>query len=321
MNYNIFIVSSPLQLMNAIEATNYFKTNNNILLLLYTDNTKVLNQMKKLLGFVDWHIIKYISIPQKIIDKLLFVNSIHNSLKDIIKEKIDKLFVGEYRSDHVTHIVNTLTNKNIYLLDDGLAQLDYHKEMNTKSHKVRKFVYKALFYKLQKINYTFFTIFDIQNEKIIKNNYSFFKKNISDKQIDNSIYFISQPLVELEIISEENHRKLLSKIINFYKRKKFIYIMHRREDIEHVKKLSNELNFEYKILENLIELEMINAKSVPLEFATFFSTAIVTLPNFIKISNYRVFQIDKSYLNKKYVDGIFDSYREFKRLGLKKELL
>ena len=323
MKYNIFIVTGPLHIMNAIEAIDYFKTKNNILLVLYTAQNQQLEQMKKILKFHHWHTIKYIPLPMKTLDKLIFTYEINNSLKDIDSSKLDKIFVGDYRSDHVNHIVNFFQNKNIYLLDDGLAQVIYHKETSNESFKVktRRFIYKLLMYKLSKIKYTFFTIFDIENEKVIKNRYSFFKKYIKDKKVENAVYFIGQPLIEANIISEDIYKNELSKVINFYDNKKFVYILHRREDENRVKKLSIELNFKYKIFENLIELEMINSKSIPSEFATFFSTAIVTLPNFITLSEYRVFQIDNRYINQLYINDIVGSYKEFERLGLKKEVL
>ncbi|HHB95191.1 MAG TPA: hypothetical protein ENK88_08600 [Campylobacterales bacterium] len=321
--YNVFIVAGPLHIMNSIEAIEYFKTKNNILLILYTDNKKQLNQMKKLLKFIDWHRIEYIPLPQKSIDKIIFSKNIYHSLKFIKKNKIDKLFVGEYRSDHVNHIVNSLKDEEVYLLDDGLAQIDYHKEMAWQPYrvKVRRLIYSFLLYKLNRIKYTFFTVFDIDNEKVIKNNYSFFKRYIDKKDITQSVYFIGQPLVELGIMSEDNYKNELTKIISFYGKKKFVYILHRRQDEKYIRKLSIKLKFEYREFENMIELEMINSKTVPSDFATFYSTAIVTLPQFIEESKYRVFRSQNRCFNKKFIDKILTSYKEFEKIGLRVELL
>jgi hypothetical protein len=323
MKYNIFIVSSPLQIMNAIEAVEYFGTRNNILLVSYIGNKKPLSQIKKMLNFSDWHTVKYILLPLKVVDKLIFSKKIYSALQFIEKSKIDKLFVGEYRSDHVNHIVNSLRNQEVYLLDDGLAQLNYHKELTQQPYKVkiRRLIYKLLFYKLKTIKYTFFTMFDIKNEKIIKNNYNFFKKYIGNKEIEDAIYFIGQPIIELNVMSKDNYKKELLKIINFYKGKKFVYILHRREEVENIKNLSLELNFEYKAFDNLIELEMINNPITPSNFATFFSTAIVTLPNFISESEYRVFRSKDKIINKKFIDNISNTYKELNKMGLKVELL
>ncbi|CAA6819447.1 MAG: Unknown protein [uncultured Sulfurovum sp.] len=323
MNYNVFIVSSPLQVMNAIEAVEHFKTQNNILLVLHTGDKKHLNQMKKMFNFSDWDDIEYILLPLKIVDKIVFAKTINDALAFMKKKKIEKLFVGEFRSDHVNHIVNSLETQAVYLLDDGLAQLNYNEEVSQESVqvKVRRAIYRLLFYKLKTIKYTFFTIFQIKNEKIIPNKYNFFRKQISNKKIENVTFFIGQPLVELGIMSQENYKNELIKIMNFYKEKEFIYISHRREKIANVQELSLALNFTYKVFDTLIELEMINATIVPSSFATFYSTAIVTLPRFIPKAEYTVFKSQEAMINKNFIVNISNTYKEFTRMGLKVEQL
>jgi len=323
--YNIFIVGSPLQLFNGIEASHYFKTTNNILLLLHVCEEESIAQIEKLLNFMTWSDVIYISIPKQQRESITFPSKLKKILKEIpLGNKIEKIFVGEYRNDYVTHIIHSLNNKNIYLLDDGLGQINYHQKVNHFSYKsqIKKIVYKhLLFYKLKKIKYTFFTIFNIENEKYIKNCYEFFKQSIAKKDIVNTVYFIGQPLVELNILSETEYKNELSKIIKFYRGKKFVYILHRRQDKQKIHNFSKELNFEYKEFENLIELEMINSTTIPSDFATFFSTAIVTLPHFIQEAEYRVFRTENKYINKKYLPSIKVAYKEFSDIGLKVEEL
>jgi hypothetical protein len=321
MKSNIFIVVAPLHIMNAIEAVEHFKTTNNILIVLHTGNERQLAQMKKMVNFYDWDSVQFLLLPLKTVDKIVYAKKIYSSFKSINRSNIDNIFVGEYRSDHVNHIVNSLKSRDVYLLDDGLAQLNYHKEIENSSFKVnmRRVLYRVLFYKLKPINYTFFTMFTIENEKTIKNNYTFFKKYIEKKEVENGVYFIGQPLVELGVMSQENHKIELSKIINFYKGKHFTYILHRREALENIKKLSLELGFKYKEFDNLIELEMINAQIVPSNFATFYSTAIVTLPSFISGADYKVFQPHDSIIDKKFIKNISSTYEELAKIGLKVE--
>jgi len=323
MKSNVFIVVAPLHIMNAIEAVEYFNTSNNILVILHIGNEKQLAQMKKMLHFYDWDEVHYLLLPLKSVDKIFYARTVNRTLDILDKNKIENVFVGEYRSDHVNHVVNSLKSDEVYLLDDGLAQLNYHKEMHSTSLKVkvRRVLYTLFLYKLKPLKYTFFTIFDIKNEKIIKNNYNFFKKHIGSKTVEHSVYFIGQPIVELGVMSKEHYKKELTKIMNFYKGKKFIYILHRREKIENVKKLSMELNFDYKEFDNLIELEMINATVIPSHFATFSSTAIVTLPSFISESDYRAFRIKEEIINKKFINNISSTYIELEKMGLRIESL
>jgi len=97
--------------------------------------------------------------------------------------------------------------------------------------------------------------------------------------------------------------------------------LHRREDIENIKKLSLELNFEYKEFENMIELEMLDSMVVPSIFATFFSTAIVSLPSFILESKYQVFRIKDENINKDFIPSITNTYSELEKMNLRVELL
>jgi hypothetical protein len=320
--HNIFIVTTPLQLMNSIEAIEYFKLENNTLLVLYMCD-KTLLQIKKLLKFIDWFDIKFIPLPNSILDKIFFSKTINSSIKEIKNRKIGKIFVGDYESEHLNHIVNCFKNKNIYLVDDGMAVSFYNKKKLaiTTKIKIRRLIYQALLYKLSPIKYTFFTIFDIENEESIKNGYLFFNKYINKKNVINKVYFIGQHLIEANIMTKEIYRDELSKIIDFYKGKEFIYILHRSQKEYIIKELANELGFKYKRLDNLIELEMINSMEIPSNFATFYSTAIMTLPRFIKDSDYRVFKSKDKNLNKNFVSRVDMAYKEFKKMGLKVEEL
>lgn len=324
MKYNLFIVSSPLQIMNAIEAVEHFKTQNNILLLLSSENKNQLIQMNHLIKFMDWLRIEYVStLSYKGINRLFFTRVITRQFKYIKNYEIDKLFVGDYRSEHLNHMVNYFGNNDVYLLDDGLNQLGYSKYLQNQSYKfkIRRLIYGLFFYNLSKIKYTIFSIFTIENEKTIKNNYTFFKKYINTKVMEKEVYFIGQPLVELNIIDEKCFKKELIKIINFYSKNLFIYILHRKENEEKINKLSKELNFEYKKFNNIIELEMINSDKIPSDIATFYSTAIITLPSFIKDPIYRTFKIKSEYIDKSFIPIIENIYKEFEHRKIEIKLL
>lgn len=314
-NYNIFIAASPLQLLNCIEAAFYFKTNNNILLFLTNNETNNFSQMSMLLDIFKWSEVKYVSLPKTITSRIFFVKSIQSTLKDLNHSLIEKIFVGEYRSDHITHITNYLRGKEIYLVDDGMALLNYREYASKKSNKqkLRALVYKSFLYKLSVINFKFFTTFDIGLDNIVKNEYAYIKQYMKKKSTDTSVYFIGQPLIELSMISEHNYKVELNKVINLYKNKKFVYILHRRQEDKIIKKLALELDFEYKRFDQLIELEILNASIIPSEFATFYSTAIITLPKFFNNCIYKAYKINPLIFNKKFtdIDAIEKCYIEF----------
>lgn len=310
---NIFIAASPLQLLNCIEAVHYFKSDNNVLLLLHTNNKVAKLQIEKLTVFVDWISIKYIFLPLTYIKRILFPMDVNNILQSLPKNRVERVFVGDYMSDHINHIVNYFQNKNIYLVDDGLALLGYDQYINNKSyrHRALKALYKLFFYNLSDIKYNFFTIFPIKINHVVKNNYVFFNKLSCEKKIEDVVYFIGQPLIDLSFIEKNKFKRELSKVINSYKNKKFVYILHRQEKDESIKSISVELNFECKRFDNLLELEMLLSEKMPSDFATFYSTAIVILPRFFKKCKYQAFKInDKKINNRAIIKKCYDNFRE-----------
>ena len=174
-------------------------------------------------------------------------------------------------------------------------------------------VYKFLSYKLSPIDYTFFTIFNLKQDNVIETKYSYIKQYMSEKIVESSVYFIGQPLVELSMLNENNYKNELKKVIDFYESKKFVYILHRRQNEKLIKKLALVLGFEYKRFDQLIEFEMINRPTIPSEFATFYSTAIVTLPKLIEKCKYRAFRISPEKFNNKIanISAIEKCYGEF----------
>jgi len=322
--YNIFIVASPLQLLNSIEACSHFKTRNNVLILIKTQDKNNILQMENLLGIFHWDKIISIELPQTNLQRLLFSTTVKNKLQDLIQDHIEKVFVGEFRSDHITHIVNYLNAKKTYLVDDGTAVLFYDIYIKrTFKTTVRAFFYKLFYYKLNIIDFTFFTIFDLKEKQIVKNNYKYIKNIFQEKKYENSVFFIGQPLVELGMINENNYKLQIKKILQSYENKKFIYILHRRQNEKFIKKLSLELGFEYKRLEQLIELEMVLTSTIPSDFATFYSTAIVTLPKLIDNCKFKAFKININNLNQNspHIKPLIKYYEEFSNSGIEVEAL
>lgn len=247
---NIFIVVSPLQLLNSIEAVEHFKVEDNVLLFLIADDESS-HQMKELLVYYQWDKILYIDYPKSNIDKLIFPIKLHLLINKLLSSQIENIFFGEYRSIYIQHMVNYFNCSKCYLVDDGLATLNIDKNGNEKvKSNAILFLYKLFFYKLEKIDFTCFSIFNLKQKNVVRNNYSFIKKLNYQKEVKPVVYFIGQPIVELEMMSNYQYKLELEKIIKFYVPKKFVYILHRREEEQKIKSLALELNFHYKRFDN-----------------------------------------------------------------------
>jgi len=318
----LFIISSPLQLMNSIEAIKYFGiTKPKLLIIHIVKRDDIKKHFSRLLEFIEWDSIDYIELPQKKLDKILFPKNIKKSLNRININNIDKLFVGDYQSNHINHIVNYLDIKDVYLIDDGMAMAVYDTYLYSKprKEKIVDIVYKFIGYRIEPIDYTFFSFFDLKEKRVIQNNFNFFRSLMSQKEIENSVYFIGQPLVEVNTLTQDSYIKALQNIIDFYSGKEFVYILHRREELSFIDKVSKELNFRYIKFDNLIELEMIFSKTIPSHFGTFFSTAIFTLPKLFDNSSYQAFRIDDNiFINQdlKFKEALDTCYQEFIDSGI-----
>lgn len=148
---NVFVVSAPYQILNAIEAVEYFNFKNNILVVLhiglfdrksfdvivdkkYWDSVRVLNFFYY---FADYDFSK--NRPRNIFEKLIELYLIFDQFKKrrcierLFKSigTVENLFLGNYLIDydlHMRHIANIAKYKNLYLLDVGTDTLRINKQ-------------------------------------------------------------------------------------------------------------------------------------------------------------------------------------------------
>jgi len=153
---NIFLIETPLQLLNAIEAKNYFKLANNHLLV-FVETTGYDSELFKLLVCEDdWDEVRFINLYNKKIEfksKLLghrisekvqgwgydyqqFLN--RNKLDGIVHSfgRCKNIFLGNYLRDYIKymrHFANTLEHEHLYILDDGTDALLINNERKDRS--------------------------------------------------------------------------------------------------------------------------------------------------------------------------------------------
>jgi hypothetical protein len=129
MRKNLHVVSSPLQLMNCIEAIHHFSLSQNILIL-YVDNLscKTLPQLEYISKKEQWESVIYIKRPLKRLSYYLFPILIFIRLKRL-KNRTDYIFAG-YPDYFITHLINYIGAKEVFFVDDGVASLFLIKQKN-----------------------------------------------------------------------------------------------------------------------------------------------------------------------------------------------
>lgn len=132
---NIFLVQTPFQVFNAIEAKQRFhKDEYNILIIIDKGNTKNKYQIDFILEKnYNWD--KVITIPFYTRTHKLFYPLIYKKDKSAKKIKnINNIYVALYRNISA-HIINSLNYKNITLFDDGNNIFKTIKFLNEKRQK------------------------------------------------------------------------------------------------------------------------------------------------------------------------------------------
>lgn len=337
---SLFLVNSPLEMISAIEARKHFKIENTYLLL-YISNTdkKVINYLIQKSDH--WNTIKWLS------RKSYYGVSWIRLIKRFKKEKFDYFFmpIGNLSA----HFLFNLNYKKYYFLDDGtytLTLLDFFIKNKDISKKMSlfegrgKFGFKydlieklhLLFGHKFRINkkmypsfFTFFELKDMDGLEVVKNDFkwfqSFSKDTSSFKKEDNIIYIIGSALVTDKIISMDYYIKFLNKIKNKFPKKDIVYILHRRETSDQIKKIKQQTELNIKKNKYIIEIDFFMNEITPTHVVSYVSTALFTLK---KLYNKNIqidsFLMDINEINKtrqedfkyilnqqnKYVDNVYE---------------
>ncbi|MFT7003536.1 MAG: hypothetical protein ACJAWW_000886 [Sulfurimonas sp.] len=288
MNYNLFIITSPLQLINAVEARENFRTKNNKLVAIFTEfESKNKTQIKKLIDEKEWNDVLYFNFKSKN-SKTTFFRQI--KLVKILKStNYNNVFCGDLSSS-IKLILANIKKTKVYLLDDGAATINRHNH-DLNAHNQNKKQLKKIFREIRfhifglktTLNDTInmFTSYNLKphnKEEIIHNSLNYFKETFLSNTIqDNHLYLLGQPLSELGFITRETYLKYINQIRNHYQDTDIIYIPHRFEkDLADIKILKDN-NFTVQPTGLPIELQFMNNNIYPLHICSFWSSALFTL--------------------------------------------
>lgn len=301
--YNIFIVRTPFQLINAYEAMEYFKTNNNVLIILDhgTQNNK--QQLTDLIYDGFWkevirfgsemksNFFNYIKLIQKLkIIKInyLFIGSGFNKMQRLLVANINSTKTCFFDSG-----MNTITTYNNFINDN----------INIFSFKLLRFKIMGLKTKVNK-NIDFFTMYNLKScskIKIFKNNYDFMKNRFSNNnKTKKEIYIIGQRIVSTKVVTQEVYFNYLDTIFStFCSDYKINYLMHRNEDENYlIKKYSKKINFIKSTMPG--ELFFLSLKYKPEYICGTVSTLMISLKYIFKDINIISYQFNSSDILKNY---------------------
>ncbi|ELG5190048.1 hypothetical protein RAL09_002697 [Vibrio vulnificus] len=304
---NIFLVTSPFQLINAIEAKRKFNCKNNILILRDEKTNLGKSQIDSILSLDSWDYVLKLGRRSKFFSLVFTILK----CKLIIKRReINNFFFADYSAWRTNVLLENLPAKNEIMIDDGLLTV---REYNSKIKPNKCIESPKKYNKLLALlnlkqprnihpsnNLKIFTLFEISDERIIKNELSSFsgKENNHPEENKDFIVFIGQARTNEAGMYVNDYTTLISKIT---KNRKTYYFPHRNEDASLEKYISRLKHVTYCHNSLPIEAELITKKITPTEIYGIGSTALVTLSHiFPKTKIYNINVETSLYINEAY---------------------
>ncbi|MFC1692049.1 hypothetical protein ACFL1R_00925 [Candidatus Latescibacterota bacterium] len=344
---NIFIIVTPLQILNAVEAQQHFELKPEECMLCIIQGGNVINflQLAKVTDINDWGEIVLIPStdpPLKNSKDNWFVTlskriKRFDSIKDIIKSlpEIDHVFLGEYRSELMRHFANSLRCRELYLLDDGNITIRMHEGRGKENDiitrhvgysKSKNLVKRLIGLKDQPVkNLNYFTAYDLKpilNEKIVRNEYRYLRSHLKQFTRLDCIYFLGtelQSLFEEPMVKDDIYYRYLKRIKEYFSGQEVIYFPHRAEPIEKQNFIESELNIKVKRLNIPIENYLANTSQLPRYLAGFYSSALYN-GSIIFGSDIHIiaFSIKKEHISQSFRDEITNVYGFYRMSHLEK---
>lgn len=297
---NLFIIGTPIQLINAIEALKHFKLENNILVIVHRSLEANRVQMDALKDSYQWEEIIDIEYSRHS-SMLKYVNLV----KYLKKYTFKYVFISKLEVVPKAVIPN-IKKEKVFLLDDGALTITIYEEQ-IKFNKINKYNFKELrflFFGLKikikdKINlFSYYELAPVNGIEVVKNELNFLKETHlkNAKKDDGTIYFIGQPIYDL--IGVDTYIENLEKFIKS-SNKKIIYIPHRGETKDFLRLLFSLKNPLLTVQEigMPIELYFLQNNIYPLRAISYYSTALTTLDIIYDECEVNPIRIPESLLN------------------------
>lgn len=300
---SLIIVESPLQLINALEAINYFNISDYKIVIRMSGfplNDKQLHSiiLKLELPHDKIQFIKVLANNSKMTGvnllKYLFVSLYLCSISIFYK----KIFLGNFES-RLFKLIISFFKKKIILLDDGSKTLLVQKKFSN-SYKIDI--------------YSIFMFNTPETQKRYVNNFKSLRTQMSKKkyQFSDRIYFLGGKLNEAGYMSESEYIFLLGNIFKSFPNEKIVYVGHRGENQGKLKKITEMYNIEVILPEYPIELICLYETEIPKKVVSFFSTALMSLSiifeNEIEVISYKF-----NYSKSKYKKNLDEFYKYYEK--------
>lgn len=286
---SLFLCRSPLQLLNCIEACEHFGLRGTHTVMVCA-----------------WRAERDKHLMQRLLDLYPHWSELHFFPLYPTKGQLPvmlKVFRGRRHFAHLfygdsTHLINVFLNKvgrfdAMHMVDDGTATLHHARQVAERTlHLQRKnFTYRhPLASKMlaglglsPTFNYRakFFTIYDIPQAalrgRVVRNSLDFCRARLGNKPRSGEIWFIGSNIRREVLVNPGDYEDFLVQVGQHVDLSKVVYIPHRKEADDYLAGLSRCFGMEIRRLQDILEIELINAPTIPASFISFGSSAVDTI--------------------------------------------
>jgi hypothetical protein len=318
---SLFIVRTPFQLFNCIEAQGVFKdVGECYLLCIYKKEIDRL-LMERMIESKSWKSVFFLQLTT--FNRLCYPLVVRRFLTNIKDARY--CFFG-LTTPLISHCINTVQAEKNILLDDGNEIFLIAEKISSKKifHiGIMKRIYNMMLGRKIDFSYakdlSIFSFFDLTDYRldnvVLHNDYHIFKEKVLTLPISKEVFFIGSNLIDTYMDKQFFEENML-KVVNYYRDFKVVYVLHRYEDKVYLESLGDKLGFEVIQFSMILEMALLEYGKIPEKVATFRSTALETLGYLYAPIAMEVFEIDtdrllKSTQKDEYV-SLYSNYRKKK---------
>jgi len=286
-----FLIATPLQALNAIEARHHFKLAADQCPLVWFHSASEANdrQTQDMLGRADWARIHTISHSggsfrswKRRFDE---VNVAARSM-----EHTDYLFVGDYAFDLMRHFAHAADCRKVVVLDDGNSTLlidrsrrdpavPYRFMPHSFGQRVKHLIKtrvcgmnRSLFDEL-----AFFTVYELDGDhrtSIVPNTYQHLRGRLRLTSRSDETFFLGDALPDKNLMSEDAYFGYLERALGHLNQSSVIYMAHRLEKAAKLGKIESRFGISVRESTMPIECRLSLAPSIPKLIAGFVTSAL-----------------------------------------------
>ncbi|WP_036134811.1 hypothetical protein [Marinobacter nitratireducens] len=303
---NVFVASTPLQLISCSEARHHYGccAKDSLLIIARPDNEETESQMAFLSGVLGWQGTETIRL-----EKTTFYFRLGGVARALSRRAIKRMFIGNKASWIHEVFYRGFDTEQLVFVDDGLATVTYYHAIHDEGLASRISRGKArllrvlgiLLHQSAPTVIAFFTFFPLQSTNKVRtvvHDFPVFRETFqscksTERQDAPMVGFLGQPFGGDIRLNRLRHQ--VEHVVQRHPGKRIVYFMHRKESRGELEPLLSGLPVELRQAGRPIEVEVALSEARYQAFYSFASTALFTLKKMFPET--RVFQIDDGALS------------------------